>query len=109
MELLIGASILGTCGTASASSLISPASVATVATSAEATPPVNIPESSKSIHTPEKDTSITTDDASSPSNQVGSLDDSLSDSPGKTKKRNRCYTCRKKVGLTGNFECSFFL
>jgi hypothetical protein len=41
-------------------------------------------------------------EGASPSSSSGSpLDDG---SPGKLKKRNRCYSCKKKVGLTG-FEC----
>jgi len=70
----------------------------------QATPPINIP-SANGLRTPEKAAgSSLTEEGASP-NPESPLGDSLdSASPGKLKKRNRCYSCRKKVGLTG-FEC----
>ncbi|XP_077996862.1 AN1-type zinc finger protein 6-like [Glandiceps talaboti] len=47
------------------------------------------------------------DSQGSPSTSTASSSSSSDEKDGndkKTKKRNRCYTCRKKVGLTG-FEC----
>jgi len=74
-----------------------------VGTVAEVTPPINIPDV-PTAHTPEK-TNLTIEDTLSPSTSSSSpLDNGIDSSPGKTKRRNRCYTCRKKVGLTG-FEC----
>lgn len=98
----------GACG--STSNPIVPPEVSTTPvpvtpTVAQATPPINIPNSG--LRTPEKasSSSLTEQDGQS-SNPESPLADSLdsSSSPGKLKKRNRCYSCRKKVGLTG-FEC----
>jgi len=62
------------------------------------------PTTTDLCRTPTKANDATLDDCegASPSSSSGSpLDDG---SPGKLKKRNRCYSCKKKVGLTG-FEC----
>ena len=75
-------------------------------TIAQATPPINIPGPA-GLRTPEKSacSSSLTEEGSSPGSPLG---DSLDASPGKLKKRNRCYSCRKKVGLTGKFNLLFF-
>jgi len=83
-----------------------PTEVSTATTTvAQATPPINIPSSSTGLRTPEKGlASASVEEGISP-NPESPLGESLdSASPGKLKKRNRCYSCRKKVGLTG-FEC----
>ena len=41
-------------------------------------------------------------DANTPSTSSGGEDcDSGTESPSKSRKRNRCFTCKKKIGLTG--------
>lgn len=97
----------GACGSISTSiSSPSPFQTSPSAThtlKAESTPPIDIPNAPECSRTPEKsDDSVLSVDGASPADAANSLDDSSS--PGKLKKRNRCYTCRKKVGLTG-FEC----
>lgn len=73
----------------------------------QATPPMNIPTPNNPLRTPQKadgaSSSILSEEGASPGPD-SPLGDSLDSSPGKLKKRNRCYSCRKKVGLTG-FEC----
>lgn len=92
-----------------ANSLAAPSSVVSnevrtateTTTIAQATPPINIPGPA-GLRTPEKSAcSSSLTEEGSPGSPLG---DSLDSSPGKLKKRNRCYSCRKKVGLTG-FEC----
>lgn len=102
-----GRSSPGSCGTATAvlPSPQIPLIASNTSTVAEVTPPIDIPTSLAGSRTPEKAASGSelAVNGTSPSAEVSSLDDTA-DSPGKLKKRNRCYTCRKKVGLTG-FEC----
>jgi len=74
-----------------------------------ASSPVDIPTPTKTTDTcltPKPvDSSLDESEASSPSASPSTSDSPLDDgSPGKLKKRNRCYSCKKKVGLTG-FEC----
>lgn len=70
--------------------------------SAQATPPISIPSKNTGARTPEKaEASSSLTESPTPESPLG---DSLDSSPGKLKKRNRCFSCRKKVGLTG-FEC----
>jgi len=87
---------------------ILPTEVPTTATSSigQATPPISIPTASSGLRTPEKGqaSSSLTEEGQSPSAESPLADSIDSSSPGKLKKRNRCYSCRKKVGLTG-FEC----
>ena len=102
-------------GSLLANSLAAPSSVvptevptATETTTvAQATPPINIPGPA-GLRTPEKSaacSSSLTEESSSPGSPLG---ESLDSSPGKLKKRNRCYSCRKKVGLTGKLIFYYF-
>jgi len=97
----------GACGSASAGQLIPNASAIATSSDTITSPPINIPSKNNDLlRTPVKGDPLAslTEEASSPSSLVGSMDDSPSESPSKLKKRNRCYSCKKKVGLTG-FEC----
>jgi len=95
---------VGTCG--SATSISTP--IATKTLVQQASSPVDIPTppllSADSSHTPKSIDSTNLESAeASPSSSDSPLDD-VNISPSKLKKRNRCYSCKKKVGLTG-FEC----
>lgn len=97
-----------TCGSATniSTPISTPTTIPTIPTKAnivqQASSPVDIPSPTDNCRTPKPlETSI--DDEASPSSSDSPLDENNS-SPGKLKKRNRCYTCKKKVGLTG-FEC----
>lgn len=77
----------------------------TAATQASSSP-VDIPtpnNTTESCRTPKQQIDSNLDDVevSSPSSSSGSPLDETSNSPSKLKKRNRCYSCKKKVGLTG--------
>jgi len=84
---------------------VSPVPMSITSSVPQATPPINIPAPNDGLRTPEKgaSSSLVEEGATVPGPD-SPLDGSLDSSPGKLKKRNRCYSCRKKVGLTG-FEC----
>jgi len=94
----------GACGSTS-TTIASPPQISTpspaTSTVAEVTPPIDIPLAPNSSRTPEK---ASGESSLSVESESPSATSPLDDSPGKLKKRNRCYACRKKVGLTG-FEC----
>jgi len=58
-----------------------------------------LPDTTPSVETATP--TVTVPEIAQPEDGASSNSDPNSDSPGKTKKRNRCYTCKKKVGLTG--------
>lgn len=92
-----------TCGSATnISTPIAPA-ISTKTTVVQASSPVDIPSPNDTSRTPKPLETSSIDDEASPSSSDSPLDDTSS-SPSKLKKRNRCYSCKKKVGLTG-FEC----
>lgn len=96
-----------------ATNLVASLSQGTIATPPSSSAPIAIPSSTATATT---STSLTTNSAepSTPTKAEASTSLPLAspspsspledDSPGKSKKRNRCYSCKKKVGLTG-FEC----
>ncbi|XP_002731051.1 AN1-type zinc finger protein 5-like [Saccoglossus kowalevskii] len=89
-------------------SAVAAAAVATTTTTSVNEVPITSTNNTMVTDTPLPDgaaaaTVCLDDSLDSPSTSAGSSSDEK-DNEKKTKKRNRCYACRKKVGLTG-FEC----
>jgi len=95
-----------TCGSATnISTPIAPAITTKTNVVQASSSPVDIPTpSTDSCRTPKQIETNTEEEQASPSSSSGSPLDDTNNSPSKLKKRNRCYSCKKKVGLTG-FEC----
>lgn len=94
---------MATSSSSSVSAQVSSLTATETPSVAHSTPPVNIPSINSGLRTPEKSLGGSSEEGASPSslNAESPLGDGLDASPGKLKKRNRCYSCRKKVGLTG--------